>query len=112
MAESIVNFFNEKENQKIIHNLLDAGVDIKNVSQRKKSTLEGLTFVFTGELDNYTRNEAEELVESLGGRATSSVSRNTDYVIAGENPGSKLDNAKEQDTKIINEQEFEKLMKG
>ncbi|MBD3287874.1 NAD-dependent DNA ligase LigA, partial [candidate division KSB1 bacterium] len=112
IADSIVNFFKEKENRKIINELQNAGVKIKNVNQQKKSKLEGLTFVFTGELQNYTRDEAEDLVESMGGRATSSVSGNTDYLVAGEGPGSKLDYAKEQGANIIDEQKFEKIVKG
>jgi DNA ligase (NAD+) len=106
------HFCKDKENKKTLDRLFDAGLQIQSMKQEKKrKTLEGKTFVFTGELDNYTRSEAEQLVESLGGRATSSVSGNTDYVIVGENPGKKYDDAKENDVETLNEQEFEKMVK-
>lgn len=110
IAESVYHFFQEPENQKIIDRLLDAGVQVKQVKGAHKSELEGMTFVFTGELDDFTRDEAQEAVEQLGGRATSSVSSNTDYVVVGENPGSKYDDAKEQDAEIIDENKFKSLI--
>jgi DNA ligase (NAD+) len=72
--------------------------------------LKGKTLVFTGSLKSYTRSEVKAKVEALGGRATSSVSGETDYVVAGEKPGSKLDEAKKQNVKIIDEKEFKKLI--
>jgi DNA ligase (NAD+) len=69
--------------------------------------LRGKTFVFTGKLENYTRDEAQRRVEELGGRATSSVSGETDVVVAGKDPGSKLDEAKKQGVRIIDEKEFD-----
>lgn len=115
IAESISDFFQEDENLNILEELEDLGVTPKASEPRnsvgpESKTLEGLTFVFTGELSGYTRREAEERVESLGGRATSSVSGNTDYLVAGENPGSKLDDAREKDVKILNEERFEQLL--
>ncbi len=110
IAESVHQFFNQDENKKILQRLKDAGVKPQKMKQRKKQPLEGKTFVFTGELENYTRNEAEDLVESLGGRATSSVSGNTDYVVVGKNPGSKYDDAKQENVDILNEDEFKKLV--
>ncbi len=110
IAASVYHFFQEKENQKIINRLLDAGVKVKKVKGKQKNELEGVTFVFTGELDDLSRDEAKEAVERLAGRATSSVSGNTDYVVVGENPGSKFDNAKEEDAKIINEKTFKKII--
>ncbi len=110
-AESICHFFEQVINQKILNKMMDAGVQIENPSQkRKKMPLQDKTFVFTGELENYTRSEAQNKVESLGGRATSSVSRQTDYVVVGENPGNKLENAREKDIDIIDEMAFEKLL--
>lgn len=114
IAESIYNFFRQKQNQKVLKNLLDADIKIENMKTTQKANLplKGKTFVFTGELENYTRHEAEETVESLGGRAASSVSSNTDYVVVGEDPGSKLNHAKENNVKTIKENEFEKLLKS
>ena len=74
-------------------------------------TLVGKTFVFTGSLEIYTRKAAQELVESHGARASSSVSKNTDYVVAGAGAGSKLTKAKELGISIISEQKFENLLK-
>ncbi|MFP4397684.1 MAG: BRCT domain-containing protein, partial [Desulfonatronovibrio sp.] len=76
----------------------------------KSGKLEGKNFVFTGRLAGYTRNQAQDKVEELGGRATSSVSSETDYVVAGEDPGSKYDDAREHGVEIINEDEFKKLI--
>jgi len=116
IAESINSFFREKRNQAVIKKLLDAGVKME---QEKKvegevspntSKLKGLTFVFTGALSQLTRSEAENIVKSMGGRASSSVSKKTDYVVVGESPGGKHDKAKELGVKIISEDEFKRLV--
>ncbi len=99
-----------KKNQQIIDRLLKAGVNVQEFETQKRKTLQGKTFVFTGELDEFSRSEAKEIVESLGGRSTSSVSGNTDYVVAGENPGSKLDAAREHNVQVIEEKEFKKMI--
>lgn len=110
IAESIRNFFVQEENQNIIRRLVEAGVNIRSMRRPEELPLQGKTFVFTGELQNYTRAQAEELVESLGGRAASSVSGNTDYVVAGKSPGSKLNKAREAGVQIVDESEFDKLL--
>jgi DNA ligase (NAD+) len=110
IAESVTHYFKEKQNQKIIDRLQDVGVQVQSVQVSESDELEGLTFVFTGELDAFTRDEAKERVEKMGARATSSVSGNTDYLVAGEDPGSKMDDAKKHDVKIIDEKEFKKLL--
>lgn len=112
IAHSIVNFFEQKENRRALNNLFDAGLKVERMPSEKKGKLplEGKTFVFTGELENYTRGEAKSKVEELGVRATSSVSNNTDYVVAGKEPGSKLDEARKHKIRIINESEFEELL--
>ena len=111
IAASVEEFFAEEQNQKVLRRLLDAGMKIEQMAEPKgKLPLEGKTFVFTGSLEKYTRSEAERMVESLGGRAASSVSSNTDFVVAGEGPGSKLEEAKEQGVKIMEEKDFEKLV--
>jgi len=72
--------------------------------------LEGLTFVLTGTLEKYTRQQAKELIEELGGRVTGSVSKKTDYVVVGKDPGSKYENALKLGIKILNEAEFEEMV--
>jgi len=112
MAESVVEFFKQSSVQILIKNLKEYGVNTKE-PHREKGTqpLAGKTFVFTGELKNFTRAGAEEKVVELGGNPSSSVSKKTDYVVAGENPGSKYTKAQKLGVKIINEEEFEKLLK-
>ena len=110
IAASVKNFFAQKANQEILQRLEEAGLEVQEMSARKGSQLEGKTFVFTGSLEKFTRDEAQTRVEALGGRATSSVSGETDYLVVGENPGSKLDEAREQDVKIIDEKEFLELI--
>ncbi len=110
IARSVVQFFQEEENQRVLDRLSNAGVEVKKMpSGPKEQPLSGKTFVFTGSLSDYTRSEAESLVEKLGGRATSSVSSRTDYVVAGENPGSKLDDAKEEGVEILDEEGFKRV---
>ncbi|MCD6407740.1 NAD-dependent DNA ligase LigA, partial [bacterium] len=103
MAESIVEFFKNEENMKVIEKLRKAGVKMEREKEEieKKEILAGLTFVITGTLKNYTRNEITEYIKKLGGKVSSSVSRNTDFLICGEDPGSKLDKAKQLGVKII-----------
>jgi DNA ligase (NAD+) len=112
IANSIVNFFEQNENRQALQHLFDAGIKIEKMPTKKRSklSLRGKTFVFTGELENYTRSEAKEEIEKLGARATSSVSSNTDYVVVGEDPGSKLNEAEARKITIINENEFEKIL--
>ena len=110
IAESVFHFFKEEENRKILDRLEQAGVQPQKIERQRSTALKGLTFVFTGELEGYTRKEAEEKVESLGGRATTSVSSNTDYLVVGKEPGSKLDESKKNEVKILNEKEFEQLL--
>ncbi len=110
IAKNISNFFDEKKNIKEIKDLKKQGLEIK--PQQSGGRLEGKRFVFTGALDDYTRSEAKELVEKEGGEASSSVSEKIDYVVVGDEPGSKLDEAKELDLKIIKEQKFKKLISG
>jgi len=107
IAESVHHFFQEKQNRKSLEEFSEAGVEVRKMKKEKgEMPLEGKTFVFTGELEKYTRDEVKRKVESLGGRATSSVSSNTDYLVRGEEPGSKLDEAEEEGVEILNEQDF------
>jgi DNA ligase (NAD+) len=112
IAGSIVNFFRIQANQEIIRRLKQAGLrtEAATADGVAAKPLEGMTLVVTGTLGSYSRSEAEELIRSMGGRASSSVGRSTDYLLAGESPGSKLDKARKLDVKIINESDFRKLM--
>ncbi len=112
MASAIVAYFKEKENVKEIESLLDVGV---KPAAPKKIVLrghpfEGKTFVLTGTLENYSRDQAAELIKERGGKVTGSVSKKTDYVLVGEEAGSKLDKAKELGISLLTEKEFEKMI--
>ncbi|MFT4889654.1 MAG: DNA ligase (NAD+), partial [Halobacteriales archaeon] len=111
VADSVVEFFRTDANREAIDALLDH-VDPRPVeTDAGGDELEGLTFVFTGALEGYTRDEAQDLVEGHGGNATSSVSGNTDYLVAGENPGTtKREDADANDVPVIDETEFQNLL--
>jgi len=111
MAKSIYNFFRKKENLKVIDKLKDAGVKTAERQKIKKETkFSGKIFVFTGTLSKFSREEAQGIVISLGGEASSSVSKNTDFVVSGQDAGSKLEKAKKLGVKIIDEEEFAKMI--
>jgi len=111
VAKSVFEYFQDKQNLKFIEKLLDAGVKIKNQELRiKQGPLAGKKIVVTGTLETMSREEAKDAVRKAGGDWVSSVSKNTDYVVAGENPGSKADKARELGVKILDEQEFLKLI--
>ncbi len=111
IAESIIIFFSQSHNSAIIGKLQRAGITpVKTSIEGISNHLVGKTFVLTGTLDNYTRDEARTAIESLGGKVTSSVSKNTDFVIAGKEPGSKFEKAQSLGTRILNEDEFQDLL--
>ena len=109
IAGSIIDFFADESQRAEVKALIDGGVNIKAEEQEALSTLQGKSFVVTGALKHFTRSEIEEKIRSLGGSAHSSVSRKTDYLVCGENAGSKLDKAKSLNIKIISEEEFLEL---
>lgn len=112
IAESVYDFFHTKTNLQMIEKLRKAGLKFESEkSSAGSSKFEGLTFVLTGTLEKYKREEAQEIIESLGGKASSSVSKKTSYVLAGSDAGSKLTKAKELGVKVITEDEFEKMVK-
>ncbi len=112
MAASIFNFFKTKANRAVLEKLEDAGVNIKEARKTKgQAPLSGKTIVVTGTLSDYARNEIESLIRELGGNAASSVSKNTDFLIVGESPGSKLDKARKLGVKTITEAEFKRMIK-
>jgi DNA ligase (NAD+) len=111
MAESIVEFFSEAANRKLVKKLREAGVRPTAEKREVKSQkLAGKSFVFTGGLANRSREEAGELVQQHGGKVSGSVSNKTDYVVVGTEPGSKYDKAKELGVTVLTESEFEKLL--
>ena len=110
VAQRVVDFFAHQRHAELIQELIQHGVNVEHKKVKLEDTLQGQRFVFTGALTKLTRHQAQALVEGLGGRATSSVSRTTDYVVAGENPGSKLTEAKALEVKVISEDDFLKLV--
>ena len=112
MAESVYIFFQNKENIKILKKLKDAGLKISGeIKKASAGPLAGKSVVITGTLKNFSRSAAEESVRKAGGNPSSSVSKNTDFLLAGEEPGSKLDKARALSVKIIDEEEFKKMLK-
>lgn len=111
-AKSIYNFFNEKKNRAFVHALLRKGVKIEYMEKKIKTRdgVTGKTFVFTGALEHGSREQAKELVRQFGGEPSESVSKNTDYVVVGDDPGSKYDKAQKLGVKILSEAEFVKLV--
>jgi DNA ligase (NAD+) len=111
-AQSVKDFFANSLNRELIDRLRNSGVSMSAAVEPEpgKQTLAGLTFIFTGALSAMSRDQAAREVEKRGGKVTSSVSKKTDYVVAGENPGSKLDKAIELGIKVITEDEFKALL--
>jgi DNA ligase (NAD+) len=111
MAISIVVFFSQKQNIHTINLLKEYGLNMKSgISKIEDTRFQGMTFVLTGTLDVYPRAKAKEIIESYGGKVSGSVSKKTDYVLVGKDPGSKFDKAKTLGIKIINEDDFESLI--
>lgn len=112
VGQSIINYFKNKKNLELIKKLKKFGIRFKSKKQvSKKAFLKGKTFVFTGELDSMTRQEAQSKIRKLGGHPSSSVSKKTDFVVAGRDPGSKYKKAKKLGVKTISEQEFLNMIK-
>jgi DNA ligase (NAD+) len=111
IAESIVEFFSIPANRKLVEHLGQAGLAFKGKKKERGTKLAGKTFVLTGTLTKYTRDEAKKMIEDAGGKVTGSVSKKTDYVVAGADAGSKLDKAKELGVAVIDEKEMEKIAK-
>ncbi len=110
IAESIVEFFSIAANRKLVERLRAAGLTLKGQKKERGTKLAGKTFVLTGTLANFTRDEAKKMIEDAGGKVTGSVSKKTDYVVAGSDAGSKLDKAKDLGVAVIDEKEMEKLV--
>jgi DNA ligase (NAD+) len=110
IAESIVEFFSDEHNRKLVSDLRMAGLTFTGQKKEKGTKLAGKTFVLTGTLERHTRDEAKKMIEDAGGRVSGSVSKKTDYVVAGSDAGSKLDKARELGVSVIGEEELEGLL--
>jgi DNA ligase (NAD+) len=111
VAASVRRFFGDKKNRESIDRLKKAGVKVIEPKAKEKGKLAGKTFVFTGALKTFGRDEARTLVESMGATTASIVSRKVDFVVVGADPGSKFDKAKKLGVKILSEEEFEKMIR-
>ena len=109
IAESIAEFFANPANRKLVERLGKAGLAFTGQKKERGTKLAGKTFVLTGTLAHFTRDEAKKMIEDAGGKVTGSVSKKTDYVVAGADAGSKLEKAKELGVAVIDEKEMEKL---
>ena len=111
MAESVVDYFNMPQTKELIDRLMSAGLNMKSLKEVKDMRFAGKTFVLTGTLPTYSRKEAAEIIESFGGKTASSVSKKTDYVLAGEEAGSKLKKATDLGITIISEADLNEMIK-
>ena len=112
VAESIVNYFADEQNIGQVEGLLSLGFYIEYPKENKGGVFSGEKVVLTGTLQNYKRDQAQKIIEDLGGEVVGSVSKNTTLVLAGENAGSKLDKANKLGIKIIDEEQFNSLIKN
>lgn len=112
IAQSIHTFFNEEQTIDLINRLKSAGINTQSLQEESNDTrFEGKTFVLTGALSKYSREQASDIIERLGGKTSSSVSKKTSYVLAGEDAGSKLTKAQSLGVTVISEEEFEEMIK-
>lgn len=110
-AQSIISYFGVPKNRNFVEKLRENGVNMEFISAAINDIFSSKVFVLTGTLENYTRGEATQLIENMGGKVSSSVSKNTSYVLAGEEPGSKLEKAKKLGVTILTESEFAEMIK-
>jgi len=111
VAKSLFDYFNSVEAKKFLMDLAEAGIKPFFVKTAKSAKLAGKVFVLTGGLNNFTRDEAKDLIRKHGGEISESVSKKTDYVVAGDDPGSKYGKAKELGVSILTEKDFSELLK-
>ena len=110
IAKSIVEFFQEPRNRELVEQLRKAGLTFIGKRKERGTKLAGKTFVLTGTLSHFTRDETKKMIEDAGGRVSGSVSKKTDFVVAGEDAGSKLDRARELGVKVIGERDMQGLV--
>lgn len=107
---AVANFFDDSHNRDVLERMREAGLTITDMPRQRSQPLKDITFVFTDSLERFTRDEAKVQVESLEGRATSSVNSETDYLMVGTAPGSKLGEAKKLDIPQLDESKFPELL--
>jgi DNA ligase (NAD+) len=112
IASSIAEFFAEPKNRELVKRLREAGLTLSGKKKERGTRLAGKTFVLTGTLARHSRQDAKKLIEDLGGRVAGSVSKKTDYVIAGQDAGSKLEKARELGVAVLDEEEMERLLRA
>jgi DNA ligase (NAD+) len=112
VSQSIIEFFEEPRNRELVERLRKAGLQFHGVKKQRGTRLAGKTFVLTGTLTNYSRDQAKKMIEDAGGKVSGSVSKKTDYVVAGSDAGSKLDQARELGIRVIDEKEMVQLSQG
>jgi DNA ligase (NAD+) len=111
VARAVVDYFADGRNREVIERMKARGLELEWETTQREKKLQGAKIVFTGALQHLQRDEAKQLVEDLGGRVTSSVSKNTSFVVVGESPGSKAEKAKELGVKVLTEREFLELVR-
>lgn len=112
ISQAILEFFEQKKNRALVEHLRTSGVDMTAEKKVRTAQLAGLTFVLTGTLPNFSRDEAKRMIEAAGGKASGSVSKKTSYVVAGEEAGSKLDKARELGIPVIDESGLKRILAG
>lgn len=112
VSQSVFDWFREKDNINFLKKLTELGIEIIEETAKAYQPLQGQVFAFTGELENYSRNKAKEIVENLGAETTETISQRVTYLVVGKNPGSKLEKAKKLNIKLITEEEFEKILRN
>jgi len=110
MADSLIDYFSDNKNRLLIEKCIEGGLIFEKVKKIKNTLITNKIFVFTGTLKNFSRNDAKNIIESYGGKSSNSISKNTDYVIAGEGAGEKINKAKNLNLLILNETEFDSLI--
>ena len=111
VAESVSEYFADKKNNELLDDLLAVGIRVKEEKEKAHQPLKGKTFVITGTLENFSRDEIKSKIRDLGGDVSGSVSKETDYLLAGSEPGSKYDKSKKLGIEILDEKEFVKMIK-
>ena len=111
IADSVYEFFHDEKNLNMLKELRELGINLTIQNSFKSNKLNGKIFVLTGTLQNMTRDEASEIIKQNGGKTSSSVSKKTDFVLAGDNAGSKLDKAQNLGVIILSEEDFMKMLK-
>jgi len=111
VAQSLADYFSDEKHKELLRQFHRVGVTVHPMAKLAANKLEGLSFVITGTLETLSRQQAEQLVRDNGGSPSSSVSKETNYVVVGNDPGSKYEKAKKLGIKILNEQEFLQLVK-